>query len=85
MLALPTLLLVGLAAASPLTERTDTTLKATARPRYFGAALAAAHLANTSDPLFARIAAAEFSGVTPENEMKWSASLPSLPRRQGAR
>ena len=76
MLTLSTLLLAGLVTASPLAERTDTTLKAAARPRYFGAALAAAHLANASDPLFARIAAAEFSGVTPENEMKWSVLLP---------
>jgi GH35 family endo-1,4-beta-xylanase len=47
------------------------TLKAAAGSRYFGAALAAQHLTNASDPTYAAIARKEFSGVTPENEMKW--------------
>lgn len=66
---------VGLAAASPLAERTFGTLQGAAWPRYFGAALAASHLSNSSDPTFARLAAAEFSGATPENEMKWCVAL----------
>lgn len=48
-----------------------TTLKAAAGERYFAAALAAAHLSNASDPNFALFAQQQFSGATPENEMKW--------------
>jgi len=45
--------------------------------RYFGAALAQPHLQNASDPNFARVAAIQFSGVTPENEMKWESTEPT--------
>ena len=44
--------------------------------RYFGAALAAGHLSNVSDPNFARVGMEQFSGATPENEMKWYVQLP---------
>lgn len=47
------------------------TLKGAASPRYVGAALGVGHLQNVTDPLFHEIAAAEYSGATPENEMKW--------------
>jgi len=55
------------------------TLKAAARStgRYFGAALGQPHLQNASDPLFARTAAKQFSGATPENEMKWASTEPT--------
>lgn len=56
--------------ASPLTPRA-TTLKAAAGTRYFAAALGEGHLTNASDPKFAQFAKAQFSGATPENEMKW--------------
>ena len=59
-----------LSVASPA-RRQSTTLKAAAGSRYFGAALAAPHLSNASDPNFALFAREQFSGATPENEMKW--------------
>lgn len=59
-----------LASASPLEARA-TTLKAAAGSRYFGAALGAGHLSNASDPNFHIFAMQQFSGATPENEMKW--------------
>ena len=46
-------------------------LKTAALPRYFGAALGMGHLQNRSDTMFRALAALEFSGATPENEMKW--------------
>jgi GH35 family endo-1,4-beta-xylanase len=52
-------------------SKPPTTLKDAAAPRYFGAALAYGHLTNSSDPEFATLARDQFSGVTPENEMKW--------------
>lgn len=57
--------------ASPAPRQAGTTLKAAAGSRYFGAALAVGHLNNGSDPKFAQFARDQFSGATPENEMKW--------------
>ena len=66
------LTLVYLTSASPSpVRRQSTTLKAAAEPRYFGAALGAGHLSNASDPNFALFAKVQYSGATPENEMKW--------------
>src|SRR5262245_25110975 len=42
--------------------------------RYFGAAVAAGKLGNTT---YVTILNREFSSVTPENEMKWDATEPS--------
>ncbi|KAH8109068.1 glycoside hydrolase superfamily [Phellopilus nigrolimitatus] len=70
-------LIVGSApivSASPLDlghEVGTTTLKAAAGARYFGAALGAGHLSNASDTKFRTFGAQQFSGATPENEMKW--------------
>ncbi|TFK51014.1 endo-1,4-beta-xylanase [Heliocybe sulcata] len=60
--------------ANPLPRQLPSfgTLKAAAAPRYFGAALGVPHLMNfTHDPLFDVDAVLQFSGATPENEMKW--------------
>lgn len=62
---------ITLGYASPLSSRAAATLKAAAGSRYFGAALAAPHLSNASDPNFHVFAMQQFSGATPENEMKW--------------
>jgi GH35 family endo-1,4-beta-xylanase len=62
-------LLASSALASPYAK--PKTIKAAAKPRYFAAALAASHIYNTSDPTFASLAAKEYDGATPENEMKW--------------
>ena len=53
------------------------TLKAAAAPRYFGAAVAQGHLQNASDPKFASVGSAQFSGATPENEIKWESTEPT--------
>jgi len=63
------LLLAGAASAIP--HIPGTVLKTAAFPKYFGAALGQGHLQNASDPKFAEFAAIQFSGATPENEMKW--------------
>ena len=73
MLLLTIFLLASYVAASPAA----TTLKAAAGARYFGAALAQGHLQNQSDTMFATLAAQQFSGATPENEMKWDAIEPN--------
>lgn len=62
---------ITLGHASHLPSRAAATLKAAAGSRYFGAALAAPHLSNASDPNFHLFAMQQFSGATPENEMKW--------------
>jgi endo-1,4-beta-xylanase len=66
-LSIVSLLAPCIAAAS----QSGKVLKTAALPRYFGAALAVGHLQNSSDPLFRTFAAIQFSGATPENEMKW--------------
>jgi len=53
------------------------TLKSAAGSRYFGAAIAQAHLQNASDPKFAQFGMQQFSGATPENEMKWESTEPT--------
>lgn len=52
-------------------KKPATVLKSAALPRYVGAALGVGHLQNSSDPKFREVAAIEYSGATPENEMKW--------------
>jgi GH35 family endo-1,4-beta-xylanase len=52
--------------------KTPAPLAAAAAPRYFGAAIGLGHLTNASDPRYQFLAQSQFSGVTPENEMKWS-------------
>jgi len=47
---------------------------AAAKGRYFGAAIAAGKL---GDSTYTRILTTEFNAVTPENEMKWDATEPS--------
>ncbi|EIN11129.1 hypothetical protein PUNSTDRAFT_119286 [Punctularia strigosozonata HHB-11173 SS5] len=74
--SLLTLLACVVVNASPHVERQSATLKAAAGARYFGAALGVGHLQNASDPNFASLAATQFSGSTPENEMKWDATEP---------
>ena len=59
-----------------VSARKKTTLQAAAKPLYFGAALGQGHLQNTSDTMFKKLAKQQFSGATPENEMKWLVTYP---------
>ena len=69
-------LFAGLVSVLPV-NAASSTLKSAAGARYFGAALAQGHLQNRSDTMFAALAAQQFSGATPENEMKWDTIEPN--------
>src|SRR5512138_2814874 len=69
-------LAAGIAVTLTSTASAGTTLGASAaeRGRYFGTAVAANKL---SDSTYSTLLAREFNMVTPENEMKWDATEPS--------
>ncbi|MET7392901.1 endo-1,4-beta-xylanase [Dactylosporangium sp. NPDC005572] len=75
-IAVATLLAAGLTAWFAGTAAAGTTLGASAaeKGRYFGAAVAAGKLSNST---YTGILDREFNSVTPENEMKWDATEPS--------
>jgi GH35 family endo-1,4-beta-xylanase len=64
-------LALSVAAATAAKKPAQNTLKGAAGSRYFATALGLGHLTNASDPEFATLARDQFSGATPENEMKW--------------
>jgi endo-1,4-beta-xylanase len=74
--AAATLALAGAALMSPTPAQAASTLGASAAAsgRYFGTAVAAGKLSNST---YASILDREFNMITPENEMKWDTTEPS--------